>query len=103
VAGHFFLHSAWAKASLVVVMVPLAIIDNGIRIVGLSLLANYVDKSFLLDGRLHDLGGYLTFVLSITVLIVCIALFWRIEQRYGLYAGGRAEVRSNITTAHEPV
>jgi exosortase len=103
VAAHFFLRSAWAKFSLVIIMVPVAIIDNGIRIVGLSLLANYVDKSFLLDGRLHDLGGYLTFVLSVTILIVCMALLWRIEQRYGLYGGERAEVRSNIAVVNEPV
>ena len=60
------------------VMVPVAIIDNAFRIVGLSLLANYVDKSFITDGRLHDLGGYVLFVLSITILIVLLSLLRQI-------------------------
>ena len=69
------------SCAIVAIIVPLAIIDNAFRIVGLSLLANYVNTSFLLDGRLHDLGGYFLFVLSITILIVLISLLRRFEQR----------------------
>jgi exosortase/archaeosortase family protein len=58
VAGHFSLRSLWAKFGVAVFMIPVAIVDNALRIVGLSLLANYVDKSVLTDGRLHD-GGIL--------------------------------------------
>ena len=47
VAAHFVLRSAWAKFGIVVGLVPVAIIDNALRIIGLSLLANYVDKSFI--------------------------------------------------------
>ena len=35
VAGHLFLRSAWAKMSLVAIVIPLAIIKNAFRIVGL--------------------------------------------------------------------
>jgi exosortase len=98
VAGHFFLQSTRAKFGTVVAMVPLAIINNGIRIVGLSLLANYVDKSFLLDGRLHDLGGHLVFIFSITILIVLIAFLRRMEQRSG-YLPVRSEIRSDVAVA----
>jgi exosortase/archaeosortase family protein len=80
-------------------MVPLAIINNGIRIVGLSLLANYVDKSFLLDGRLHDLVGHVVFVFSITLLMVLIAFLRRVEQRSRLYLPVRAEVGSDVAAA----
>jgi exosortase len=40
VAGHFFLRSLWGKMGLVAIVIPLAIIKNAFRIVGLSLLAN---------------------------------------------------------------
>jgi exosortase len=91
VAGHFFLRSTWAKFGIVVAMVPLAIIDNGLRITGLSLLANYVNKDFLLDGRLHDLGGYVMFGLSISILIILISLLRRVEQRPRSYSPLRAD------------
>jgi exosortase/archaeosortase family protein len=91
VAGHFFLRSTWAKFSVVVLMIPVAIIDNGLRIIGLSLLANYVNKDFLLDGRLHDLGGYVMFGLSISILIILISLLRRVEQRPTGYSPLRAD------------
>jgi exosortase len=39
VAGHFFLLSPWGKMGLVAIVIPLAIIKNAFRIVGLALLA----------------------------------------------------------------
>ena len=81
IAGHFSLRSLWAKFGIVVLMVPVAIIDNALRIVGLSLLANHVDKSFLTDGRLHDGGGYVMFALSITILLVLLSLLRRLEKQ----------------------
>jgi exosortase len=103
VAGHFFLRSTWAKLGIVLAMVPLAIIDNGVRIVGLSLLANYVNKVFLLDSRLHDLGGYFTFALSITILIVLISALRRLERGSWFYSPVRSEVRPDVVTANEPL
>ena len=53
VAGHFFLRSAWARTGLAAVVVPLAIVKNAFRIVGLSLLANYVDPTFITNSLWH--------------------------------------------------
>ena len=102
VAGHFFLRSTWAKFSVVVLMIPVAIIDNGLRIVGLSLLANYVDKSFLTDSRLHDGGGYVMFGVSITMLLVLISFLRRLEQLPTVYSPVRAEMRSDVAATNEP-
>jgi exosortase len=99
VAGHFSLRSAWTKFGVVVLMIPVAIIDNALRIVGLSLLANYVDKSFITDGRLHDGGGYVMFGLSITILLVLISLLRRWEQRPRLFPPLAAEVTSDVAAA----
>jgi len=103
VAGNFSLRSLWAKFSVVVLMIPVAIIDNALRIVGLSLLANHVDKSFLTDGRLHDGGGYVMFALSITILLVLISLLRRLEQQPSFYSPMRAKVGSDVASASEPL
>jgi exosortase len=91
VGGHFFLRSVWAKLSIVALVLPLAIINNGFRIVLLSVLANYVDTSFLLDSSLHDLVGHLIFICSITIFIVLISLLRKFEPRLSLFSAVHAE------------
>ena len=83
VAGHFFLRSAWGKLGLVTMVIPLAIIKNAFRIVGLSLLANYVDPSFITDSALHRYGGIPLFLLSLVVLFSLVWLLRRVEKRLG--------------------
>jgi len=81
-AGNWLLRSWWARAALVAVVVPLAIIKNAFRIVGLSLLANAIDPAFLMDSALHRYGGIPLFALSCTML-VCIAwLLYKLERRF---------------------
>jgi len=81
VAGHFFLRSAWVKIGLVAVVVPLAIVKNAFRIVGLSLLANYVDPTFITDSVLHRSGGIPLFALSLVVLFSLAWLLRRFEKK----------------------
>lgn len=81
VAGHWFLTSWWARVLLVTVVVPLAIIKNAFRIVGLTLLANYVDPTYLTDSALHRSGGIPLFLLSLIVLSGVVWLLRRWECR----------------------
>ena len=83
VAGHFLLRSFWGKCALVVAVLPLAIIKNAFRIVGLSLLANYVDRSFLTDSLLHRAGGIPLFGLSVIFLLFLTWVLRRIEKQSG--------------------
>ena len=83
VAGHFFLRSAWTKLGLVMVVVPLAIVKNAFRIFGLSLLANYVDPTFITDSTLHRNGGISLFLLSLVVLLSLAWLLRRFENKFG--------------------
>jgi len=85
VAGHLFLRSFWAKLGLVSIVIPLAIIKNAFRIVGLALLANYVDPSFITDSILHRSGGIPLFVLSLAVIFSFVWLLRKVEQRFGYY------------------
>lgn len=81
VAGHLFLQSTWGKSGLVSIVVPLAIIKNAFRIVGLALLANYVDPAFITDSALHRSGGIPLFVLSVAALFWAVWLLRKFEQR----------------------
>lgn len=86
VAGHFLLRSLWGKIGLVAIVVPLAIIKNAFRIVGLSLLANYVDPTFITDSVLHRSGGIPLFLLSLVVLLSLVWLLRSFEKRFGYYS-----------------
>ena len=85
VAGHFFLRATWAKMGLVALVVPLAIVKNAFRIVGLSLLANYVDPTFITDSVWHRSGGIPLFLLSLVVLFSLVWLLRRSERKLGYY------------------
>ena len=82
VAGHFFLRSIGTKLGLVAVVIPLAIVKNAFRIVGLALLANYVDPTFITNSLLHRSGGIPLFVLSVVVLLSIVWLLRRLEKRW---------------------
>jgi exosortase len=78
VASHWFLRSAWTKAILILVTVPLAIAKNGMRIVTLSLLSVYVDPGFL-TGRLHHQGGIVFFSVALVLLVSMLLVLKRSE------------------------
>jgi exosortase len=85
VAGHLFLRSALAKMGLVAIVVPLAIIKNAFRLVGLSLLANYVDPTFITDSVMHRSGGIPLFLASVVVLFSFAWLLRRLEKSLGYF------------------
>jgi exosortase len=79
-AGHFVLHSTWAKAALALATLPLLVVKNGIRIVTLSLLSIHVDPGFL-SGNLHQRGGIVFFALSLALLAPILRLLQKSEGR----------------------
>jgi len=81
-AGHWFLQSGWTKLGLVAIVVPLAVIKNAGRIVGLALLANYVDPGFITNSPLHRSGGIPLFALSLVVLAGIVWVLRRGELRW---------------------
>jgi exosortase/archaeosortase family protein len=58
--------------------IPLSIIKNGIRITTLTLLAVYVDPSFL-TGDLHKKGGFVFFLLALAILFPILLLLQKSE------------------------
>lgn len=81
VAAHWFLRSPWRRATLVLAVLPLAVLRNAFRIVSLALLTVHVDAR-VIDSPLHHKGGPIFFVLS---LVPFLALLWwlrRAERRW---------------------
>ena len=67
-AADGFLKTPWKKALLVAAAVPVAVVKNGIRIAALSLLATYVDPTFL-TGHLHHEGGMVFFLIAVILMV----------------------------------
>ena len=66
-AAHLYLRTPWKIAVFILLVLPLSIIKNGIRIVTLTLLSLYVDPRFL-TGSLHREGGFVFFLLALLLL-----------------------------------
>ena len=65
-AGYIFLTSFWKRIFLVVCAVLIAMFKNGIRILTLSLLGNYVDPR-ILQSSLHREGGIPFFIVALVL------------------------------------
>ena len=83
VGSYFMLRSLWARVGILAFVIPLAIVKNAFRIVGLTLLANYVDPTYITNSVLHRSGGIPLFALSLVVLFVLMWLLRKIEKRLG--------------------
>jgi exosortase len=77
---HYGLHSLWTKLFFLACAFFMMILKNGIRIVTLTLLAMYVDPSFLF-GKLHRDGGIVFFLLGLLLLLPILLLLQRGESR----------------------
>ncbi len=66
-AAHLYLRTGWKMLLFAFLSFPLSILKNGVRIATLTLLAIYVNPSFL-KGRLHHDGGFVFFLLSLLLL-----------------------------------
>ena len=81
-AVHMFLRRFWSKALLCVLVIPLALFKNGLRIVTLSMLSIYVDSGFL-HGRLHQYGGIVFFGTALVPLALLLLFIQKNESPNG--------------------
>jgi len=78
--GHLFLRWNLNRIVLVVFAVLIAIFKNGVRIVGLTLGAIYVDPR-ILSGALHKSGGVPVFILGFAMLSIIVLVMRKLERR----------------------
>jgi exosortase len=81
ILSNLFLQTGWRRIILILSIFPLAIIKNGIRIVTLSLLALYIDESFITNSKLHREGGIIFFLIALTLLVPILWLLRKSEKR----------------------
>lgn len=79
-AGYIFLKSYWKIIFLVICAVLIAMLKNGIRILTLSLMGNYVDQR-ILSSSLHREGGTPFFILALLLLAPILFFLRRSENR----------------------
>lgn len=73
-AGHLFLEAGWKRVILAVLVIPITMFKNGIRILILTLMGTYVDPKWLTESSLHRDGGIVFFVLAL--LLMAPILYW---------------------------
>jgi len=94
-ANHLLLRRWWSKAVVLLLVFPLAVFKNGVRIVTLCLLTLHVDKGFM-QGDLHTRGGAVFFGLALAILVPIFLGLGKLEARHadpGQEAGEPAEGR----------
>jgi exosortase len=89
-AGYALLRTVWGRVCLGLLMIPIAILKNGVRIATISWLAAYVDASFM-HSDLHRRGGLPFTLLAVPFLIAAIFTVRKWELRAG--RGKVAEAR----------
>ncbi|HEV3482504.1 MAG TPA: exosortase/archaeosortase family protein, partial [Candidatus Acidoferrales bacterium] len=93
-AAHFYLRTRWKILLFVLLVIPLSIIKNGIRIATLTLLSLYVDPSFL-TGSLHREGGFVFFLLALAIMFPALRLLERSEKKAQELGDGGSQARTN--------
>jgi exosortase len=80
-AGHLFLQTGWRRVILVLCIFPITIFKNSLRIVTISLLASYVDLSWITNSWLHKAGGKPFFILALLCLAPVLWLLRKSEKK----------------------
>jgi exosortase len=66
----------WARYALLVLIIPIAIATNAIRIVGAGLLARHFGPATA-EGFLHEFSGWVIFVSALALILIC---HWGLRQ-----------------------
>ena len=77
--SHLFLRSTWRRGFLVILIIPIAIVKNALRIAILTWLGAYVSRDYLL-GNLHHRGGALFSLISLAILLPALWVLRRTDN-----------------------
>jgi len=78
--AHLYLRTPWKILVFLLLVFPLTVVKNAVRIVTLTLLSIYVDPGFL-HGRLHHQGGIVFFLMSLLLLLPVFLALERSEPK----------------------
>jgi exosortase len=77
ITGHLFLRTTSKRVILALAIFPITVVKNAFRIVTVTLLANYVDMSFLTNHWIHSSGGIPFFMVAMALFI---PLVWALRR-----------------------
>lgn len=80
VAVEMFLKNGWNKTLMLLLIIPMSLLKNAIRIVTITMLAQYVDMSFLTDSFLHKSGGIFFYLIVLAIYFPLLLLLSRLEH-----------------------
>jgi exosortase len=81
VAGRLFLRTGWRRIVLILSVFLIAMFKNGLRVVTLSLLAAYVNETFITNSWLHRSGGIPFFGVALIFLALVLWLLKKSEKK----------------------
>ncbi|HVU33789.1 MAG TPA: exosortase/archaeosortase family protein [Opitutaceae bacterium] len=82
-ASRLFLRTWTARATLVALVVPLALLRNGFRVFTLGELCVHIGPH-MIDSPIHHKGGPIFFVLSLIPFVIVLRLLMRFETKRGV-------------------
>ena len=82
--GGTVLKQNWSRFLLPLLVIPIVVLENTLRILGMYFLAVYVHEDFLLPGRLHNLSGTFAFGGALFLLFLPTVALLRWGERRGL-------------------
>ena len=80
VAGQLFLRTPWKRALFALVVIPLGILRNALRIVTIGELCVHVDPAFI-NSAIHRRGGPVFFVISMVPFLFLLYYLYRTDVR----------------------
>lgn len=82
-AGHMFLTAWGKKVLLAVLIIPITMFKNGIRILILTLMGTYWDPRWVTESSLHREGGIFFFILALVLMAPILYFMRRSEEQRG--------------------
>lgn len=79
VVSYFYLHRWWLRLLLMLLIFPISIVKNALRVFTLGIVGTYIDPT-ILESKLHQYSGALFFVFSLALLYVSLCLFAWLEK-----------------------
>lgn len=80
VAVEMFLKNNWFKTGMLLLIIPFSLLKNAIRIVTITMLAEYVDTVFLTDSFLHHSGGIFFYLIVLGIYFPLLLLLAKVEK-----------------------
>jgi exosortase len=77
--GHLIERHRWVRYALTVLMVPIAIVSNAIRIMGTGVLTYHFGPAAA-EGFFHEFSGWIIFLVALVLLLICHWILKRIDR-----------------------